>query len=110
MSTKKDSKNEITISSKQRKQLRSLGHALEPKVLVGREAFSDNVIKTVDEALDAHELIKVKLGQNCPVDKKEAASFIADKTKALMVQLIGKTILLYRKNPDIKDKEKAIRI
>lgn len=95
----------IQLSGKQTRFLRGLGHALEAKVLVGREGLSDNLLTSLKDVLTAHELVKVKLGQNCPLKKREAADLLARRTQAAMVQLIGKTILLYRPNPDLKNKE-----
>ena len=89
------------LSGKQKRFLRSLGHHLAQSVLVGREGISDNLVQSCSEGLSAHELIKIKLGQNCPVEKKEAAKVLAAKTDSHLVQLIGKTILLYRPNPDL---------
>jgi len=97
------------LSGKQKRYLRSLGHHLTQSVIVGREGLSDNLLQSCEEGLNAHELIKVKLGQNCPLDKKEAASELAAKTGAYLVQLIGRTILLYRANLDIT-RDQAIRL
>ncbi|GAB4338427.1 MAG: ribosome assembly RNA-binding protein YhbY [Desulfobulbaceae bacterium] len=89
------------LSGRQKRYLRSLGHHLAAVVIVGREGITDNLIGSCAEGLDAHELIKVKLGQNCPLEKKQAATELAEKTGACMVQLIGRTILLYRPNRDL---------
>lgn len=89
------------LSGKQKKYLRSLGHHLTHSVIVGREGISANLLQTCSEGLDAHELIKIKLGQNCPLEKKEAARELSTCLAAHMIQLIGKTILLYRPNPDL---------
>lgn len=89
------------LSGKQKKFLRSLGHHLSQSVIVGKEGISDNLVQSCIEGLDAHELIKVRLGQNCPVEKKEAARVLAVKTGSQLIQLIGKTVLLYRPNPDL---------
>lgn len=97
------------LTGKQKKFLRSLGHHLTQSVIVGREGISDNLITSCDDGLKAHELIKIKLGQNCPVEKKEAAKELAAKTEAHLVQLIGKTIILYRSNPDLP-RENIIRL
>ncbi len=100
---------ELTLTGKQKKQLRGLGHHLEPVVYVGREGLSNPLLKSSREALKAHELIKVKLGQNCPLDKKAAAEQLAAQTGAALVQLIGKTVLLYLPNPDLpKDKRVSL--
>lgn len=97
------------LTGKQKKYLRSLGHHLPQIVIVGREGMTDNLIASCDQAINAHELIKVKLGQNCPLHKKDAAEQLAVRTGSELVQLIGRTILLYRKNNE-KAKEKQIRL
>lgn len=93
------------LSSRQIKHLRGLGHHLESIVIVGREGLTDNLVTSCDDAIKAHELIKVKLGQNCPLNKKEAAQQLAQQTGSQLVQLIGKMVLLYRPNKDRKKDE-----
>ena len=86
------------LTGRQKKHLRALGHHLDHIVIVGREGLTDNLISSCNDAILAHELIKIKLGQNCPMEKKEAAEKLAEKTESRLVQLIGKTVLLYRPN------------
>ncbi len=95
----------LKLSNTQARYLRGLGHGLSAKVIVGREGLTANLLESAQDALQAHELVKVKLGQNCPIDKKHGARQLAELTDAVMVQLIGRTILLYRPNPEIKKKE-----
>ena len=89
------------LTGRQLKFLRGLGHHLEHSVIVGREGLSDTLITSCVEGLLAHELLKIRLGQNCPVAKKEAAQQLAARAGAHLVQLIGKTVILYRPNPDL---------
>lgn len=89
------------LTGKQKKFLRGLGHHLVQSVLVGREGITANLVNSCLDSLRAHELIKVKLGQNCPLPKKEAAEKLALQCGAHLVQLIGKTVVLYRPNPDL---------
>lgn len=92
-------KQEIpALTGRQKKYLRGLGHHLDHIVIVGREGLTDNLISSCNDAILAHELVKIKLGQNCPLEKKEAAEELAKKTGSLLIQLIGKTVLLYRPN------------
>jgi RNA-binding protein len=91
----------IRLTGKEKKQLRGLGHHLNPVVYVGREGITSTVLKATGEALAARELIKVKLGQNCPLGKKQAAEQLALRSEAALVQLTGKTVLLYLPNPDL---------
>ncbi len=108
MTEKKDNEEEVIhLSGKGKKILRGLAHKLEPVVYVGKDGLSKSLFSSVRQALTARELIKIKLGQNCPVEKKEAASMLAEQTGSALVQLIGKTVILYCPNPDL-DKDKRI--
>lgn len=91
----------LPLQSNQRRFLRGLGHHLKPVVMVGQHGISETVIDSLLDALAAHELVKVKLGQNCPLPKKEAAEQLAEKSYSSLVQLIGKTVLLYSANPEL---------
>ena len=102
MSTENKEEKQVTLKGNQKKYLRGLGHHLEPVVYVGREGITDSLVQSSMDALKTRELIKIKLGQNCTVPKKEAASRLAEATGAALVQLIGKTILLYLPNTDLK--------
>lgn len=95
------------FSNKQIKHLRGLGHKLSPLVLIGKEGLNDKVLQAVETELENHELIKVKIGTNSSVNKKSAAETIPESTKSTLVQLIGKTMLLYRANSK-KPKDKRI--
>lgn len=86
----------LTLSGKQARFLRGLGHALRPTVMLGRQDVSDTVRIALDEALTAHELVKVKLQEGCLLDRHEAARQLAEATGAAVAQVLGKTILLYR--------------
>ena len=97
------------LSNAQKKFLRKLGHSLNPVVYIGKEGLSDTVILAVEEALDAHELIKIKLVNTDKISKHEAADRIPDLTRSQLVQLIGKTLLVYRPNKN-KKKDEQIRL
>lgn len=100
------SKKPITLTGKQARYLRGLGHHLSPVAMIGKEGMSDSLIASVNEVLTAHELIKVKIQENCPLDKKEAVEALARETKSSVAQIIGKTFLLYRENKDLDDDQK----
>lgn len=91
----------LELSSGQKKTLRGMGHHLVPIVNVGKEGLSPALLKSTEAALRAHELIKIKLGQNCPLERNQAGGELARLTKAAQVQVIGRMILLYRPNPDL---------
>lgn len=88
------------LTGKQRRQLRALGHALEPIVQIGKEGVTGGVTKALDAALEAHELVKVKLGSSAPDDRHDAAEALAKRTRSQLVQVLGKVILLYRRHPE----------
>lgn len=96
------------LSSGQKKALRGMGHHLEPTVYVGREGLSPALINSAEAALKAHELIKIKLGQNCPLGRNEAAEELARTTGSSLVQVIGRMILLHRANPDLPAEKRII--
>ena len=99
--------DETKLSSAQRKKLKALGHALDPVVYIGKEGLSPALVKSAQQAIKAHELIKVKTGQNSPLDRMVAGKELGGILEATVVQVIGRMTLLYRANPDLPaDKRK----
>ena len=94
------------LNNNQKKQLRKLGHELKPIVFIGKDGLTETVIDAIEVALTAHELIKVKIINTSTLPKQDAAQSIPSKTRCSLVQLIGKTLLLYRANPDKKSDER----
>ncbi len=86
------------ITTKQRAQLRALANPLEVILQVGKGGIIDTLVKQVDDALTARELIKIKVLENAPVNAREAAQELAEKTGADVVQVIGMKVSLYRRN------------
>jgi RNA-binding protein len=75
-----------------------VAHALEPVVQVGPSGVTDAVIRSLDAALLAHELVKVRLHD--PEDKRAAAARLAEAAGAALCGLIGHTVILYRPHPE----------
>lgn len=90
------------LTGKQVRFLRGLGHHLNPVVMIGRGELSDAVLRTTEEALTCHELIKVKLQEGCDLDRREAAAELAARTGAQIAQILGRTFLLYRESDEKK--------
>lgn len=88
------------LTGKQRRHLRALGYDVKPTVSVGRQGLSDPVLQSVAEAYHNAELVKAKLERSCELDRKEAARQLAEATGSHLVQVLGRTILLYRPDPD----------
>jgi RNA-binding protein len=82
-----------------RRRLRAAGHALSPVVQVGRLGMTPALTKQVARALLDHELIKVKLGTECPKSRFEVAASLAALPGVQVAQILGRTILLYQRNP-----------
>lgn len=91
---------ETELSGKQRRHLRGLGHSLRPVVNVGKEGISSQVLQSVEEAYRNNELIKLKIERSCPLGRKEAAAELAVGSKSHLIQVLGRSILLYRPDPE----------
>ena len=92
------------LTPKNRAKLKSLANGLNPSVLFGKGEVDDGVVQSVSNALEAHELIKVRILQNSGVEKYDLAEEIAKRTHSEVVSIIGRVITLYRrreKNPTI---------
>jgi len=97
------------LNSRQKKFLKGLGHSLSPVVSVGKDGLEDKIVTATKLELARHELIKIKIGKSSSVAKDETAEYLSRKSGASLVQIIGKTILLYKQNPTL-DKDKQIKI
>ena len=86
------------LTSKQKKYLKSEAHHLKAIFQIGKDGVHEKQIIGINEALEAQELIKVKLLYSCPVPVKNAALEISMYTKAEVVQIVGHTIVLYKKS------------
>jgi RNA-binding protein len=90
----------MSLTGKQRRHLRALGHELRPLVQIGKGGIDDGLVAAVEQALVDHELVKIKLGEHAEVDRHEAAVELAAKTKSEVAQVLGHTLLLYRPDPE----------
>ena len=94
------------MTSKQRSYLKSLAQVTDPIFQIGKNSLTPELTGAVKEALDARELIKISVLQNCMDDPRELAALLAERTRSQVVQVIGKKIVLYREGKD--DKKKII--
>jgi RNA-binding protein len=91
-----------------KKYLRGLAHSRKPLILIGQKGISPSLFKAIDEALDTHELIKVKFNEFKEKDQKEEVSGMIEKeTDSEMVGMIGHTAIFYRQQID-SEKRKII--
>lgn len=92
------------MTSKQRAYLKSLAMTMEPILQLGKSCVTPEFTKSVNEALEARELIKISVLQNCMDDPSQMAQVLAERTGSQVVQVIGKKIVLYKEGK--KDKKK----
>jgi RNA-binding protein len=94
-------KRSLMPSSPLRRQLRAAGHHLSPVVQVGKEGMTEAVLRQLDRALLDHELVKVKMGTETPEDRFESAdALLAGAEGAQLAQILGRTVLVYRRHPE----------
>ena len=86
------------ITSKQRAYLRSLAVDIDAIMQIGKGGLTENLIKTVDDALEARELIKLSVLENSEETSRSAADSIAEATGADVVAVLGRKIVLYRES------------
>lgn len=92
----------MTLTSKQRADLRAQAHHLPVMVHIGHQGITDTVRQTLDDALRTKELVKVQFSKNADVKAKSAANDLAGAMQADVVQAIGRTATLYRENPELR--------
>ena len=90
------------LNNKQKRFLKAEGNSLRAIFQVGKDGTTPNLFKTIDDSLTAHELIKISTLKTCPQDVREVAIEIAAATKSEIVQIIGRTVLLYRASKERK--------
>jgi len=92
----------MNLNKKQIQYLKGLAHSLKPIVLLGSNGLTEAVVAEIDYALNHHELIKVKI----PTDDREVKGLIVDaicrETESIKVQVIGKTLIIYRQSEEKK--------
>lgn len=91
---------ERELTGAQARYLRGLGHHLDAIVQIGKEGVTDGLVKALKEALLAHELVKVRLLQEAPIDRKEAGPELAKRAACSLAQTLGRTLLFYKRHPN----------
>jgi RNA-binding protein len=95
----------LDLTPKERQALKARSHALKPVVLLGASGLTEAVIKEIDRALTAHELVKVKVPGDDRAEREAMFAKLADQLSAAPVQIIGKLLVFYRPAP--KEPERA---
>lgn len=93
------------LTGKQRSYLKSLAHNIEPLFQIGKNGLTENFLNQVDEALEARELVKIKILNNSDLESKETCQEIAEQLRAEFVQSIGSRFVIYRESQEKKQIE-----
>lgn len=88
------------LTSKQRARLRGCANKMDTILQVGKDGINHNLVRQVIDALNARELIKLRVLENSPVSAREAAFQLAEDTESESVQVIGTRFVLYKRNKD----------
>ncbi len=87
----------MTLTSKQRAYLKGLAMEMDPVYHIGKESLTPEILKGLDDAVAARELIKVAVLKNCEDDVRSIAETAAERTESILVQVIGRRFVLYRR-------------
>ncbi len=90
------------LNSRQRAQLRAIANDFETILQVGKSGILDTTVKQVADALEARELIKLKILETCPTNVKDTANQLAEATDSDVVQVIGSKFILYKESKNNK--------
>ncbi len=100
----------MELTGKQRAQLRAMANGIEPVVHIGKEGIGDNLIKQANDALEARELIKCRVLENCELTAREACDQLSRLTRSEQVQVIGTKFVLYRETHRKDKKDKIVLV
>ncbi len=92
----------MPLSPQQKKTLKQQGHHLKPVVWIGSAGLSEAVLNELNTALDHHELLKVKVGEGERDERRAIIEAACETLKAELVQRVGNTAVIYRRNPKKK--------
>lgn len=90
----------MAMTSKQRSYLKGLAMNIDPVFQIGKSSLTPEITEAVSECFNNRELIKIAVLKNCFDDPNMIAQAVADRTHSEVVQVIGKKIVLYKKNKD----------
>lgn len=84
------------LNSRQRAYLMNLANSLDPVVQIGKNGVSPEAVQSATEAFNTRELLKGAVLKNAPVDPKDAAETLAERTRSQAVRVVGRKFVLYR--------------
>lgn len=90
------------LTGKQKRYLRSQAHHLNPIFQIGKGGLNDQLVRHINEAIELRELLKVSVLNNCDEEPKQLGPELAEAAEAELVQVIGRTIILYKESRENK--------
>jgi RNA-binding protein len=90
----------MSLSKEKMRQYKGKAHHLNPVAMIGQKGLTEEVLSEIDVALNAHELIKIKIANEDRVERADIAKQICEQTGSDLIQTIGRTITIYRKCPE----------
>lgn len=88
----------MELNSSMKKKLKAIGHSINPFINVGKQEITENIINKVNNELEIHELVKIKIQKTSLTPVKDAIEEIANSTNSNIIRIIGSTGLLFRRN------------
>ncbi|MFA6409763.1 MAG: ribosome assembly RNA-binding protein YhbY [Gammaproteobacteria bacterium] len=92
----------LKITSQEKRELKAEAHSLKPVVIVGSNGLTPAVLQEINNALDVHELIKIRIGEEDRLVRAEVATKICKDTHSALIQTIGSIAIIYRKNKKLE--------
>ncbi len=86
----------MILNNAQKRQLKGLSNPLKAVLMIGKDGLKEDMYMNLEQALVAHELVKVSILKNSPITANEAAILLSSETKSEIVNIVGRSIVLYR--------------
>lgn len=96
------------MTSKERAELKAQAMKLDSIFQIGKSSLTPQLVNAIRDALTARELIKINVLKNCNDDPRELAALVSERTGSQVVQVIGKKIVLYKKNVEREEKKRRM--
>ncbi len=90
------------LNSRQRAQLRAMANDMETILQIGKSGILETTVKQVKDALEARELIKLRVLETCPTNARKTANALSEQTESDVVQVIGSRFILYKESKNNK--------
>lgn len=86
----------MKLNNTQKRQLKALGNPLKAVLTIGKDGIKNDVLMNLNQALKAHELVKIHLLKTSPISTNEAAIILSSESNSAIVSYVGRSILLYK--------------